>query len=155
MGIIVEKWGKQIPFLSGEHRHGLDEKRRLALPARLRQNQRRWVMARGWEGCLALYTEVEWKKLIAKLDSLPVANKVHARAFKPLQKTAWQNSILLKGDVAEAVAGLKEEAGKDIYMFGSGDLCQTLMRHNLIDEYLLRLRRVIIRGSRRARLTNC
>ncbi len=84
MGTIVEKWGKQIPFLSGEHRHGLDEKRRLALPARLRQNQRRWVMARGWEGCLALYTEVEWKKLMAKLDALPVANKVHARAFKRL-----------------------------------------------------------------------
>lgn len=58
-------------------------------------------------------------------------------ASKTLQKTEWQNSILLKGDVAEAVAGLKEEAGKDIYMFGSGDLCQTLMRHNLITEYLL------------------
>jgi dihydrofolate reductase len=58
-------------------------------------------------------------------------------ASKTLQKTEWQNSILLKGDVAGAVAGLKEEAGKDIYMFGSGDLCQTLMRHKLIDEYLL------------------
>jgi dihydrofolate reductase len=58
-------------------------------------------------------------------------------ASKTLQQTEWQNSILLKGDVTEAVAGLKEEAGKDIYMFGSGNLCQTLMRHNLIDEYLL------------------
>jgi dihydrofolate reductase len=43
----------------------------------------------------------------------------------------------LEGDVPEAVARLKGEAGKDIYMFGSGDLCQTLMRRNLIDEYLL------------------
>jgi dihydrofolate reductase len=58
-------------------------------------------------------------------------------ASKTLQKTEWQNSILLKDHVAEAVAGLKEKSGKDIYMFGSGDLCQTLMRHNLIDEYLL------------------
>lgn len=58
-------------------------------------------------------------------------------ASKTLQKTEWQNSILLRGDVAEAVAGLKEEAGKDIYVFGSGDLSQTLMRSNLIDEYLL------------------
>jgi len=58
-------------------------------------------------------------------------------ASRTLKETNWQNSILLKDDVAEAVAGVKEEAGKDIYMFGSGDLCQTLMRHNLIDEYLL------------------
>ena len=71
-------------FLSGEHRHGLDDKRRLALPARLRQNVRRFVVARGLEGCLSLYTEAEWKKLLAKLEALPVANKVHARAFKRL-----------------------------------------------------------------------
>lgn len=58
-------------------------------------------------------------------------------ASKTLQEMEWQNSTLLKGEVPEAVAGLKAEAGKDIYMFGSGDLCQTLMRHKLIDEYLL------------------
>lgn len=71
-------------FLGGEHRHTLDEKRRLALPARLRQNVRRFIMARGLEGCLALYTEDEWKKLLAKLESLPVANKSDARAFRRL-----------------------------------------------------------------------
>src|SRR5437868_4893198 len=58
-------------------------------------------------------------------------------ASKTLHKTEWQNSILLEGNAAEAVAGLKGEAGKDIYVFGSGDLCQTLMRQNLIDEYLV------------------
>ncbi len=59
-------------------------------------------------------------------------------ASKTLQKTEWQNSTLLKGDVVDAINKLKEEEeGKDIYMFGSGDLCQTLMRHNLIDEYVL------------------
>ncbi|MBP9127183.1 MAG: division/cell wall cluster transcriptional repressor MraZ [Elusimicrobia bacterium] len=81
---FVEEWEDPSVFLSGEHRHGLDDKRRLALPARLRQNARRFVMARGWEGCLSLYTEDEWKKLLAKLDGLPVANKVHARAYKRL-----------------------------------------------------------------------
>ncbi|HMU96547.1 MAG TPA: division/cell wall cluster transcriptional repressor MraZ [Elusimicrobiota bacterium] len=71
-------------FLGGEYRHGLDEKRRLALPARLRQNIRRFVLTRGLEGCLSLYTEAEWKKLLSKLDALPVSNKAHARAFKRL-----------------------------------------------------------------------
>ena len=58
-------------------------------------------------------------------------------ASKTLRKTEWQNSILLEGDLAKAVTKLKAESGKDIYMFGSGDLCQTLMRQKLIDEYLL------------------
>ncbi|MEZ0390652.1 MAG: dihydrofolate reductase family protein [Pseudobdellovibrionaceae bacterium] len=58
-------------------------------------------------------------------------------ASKTLPKAEWENSTLLKGDVAEAVAQLKSEAGKDVYVLGSGDLCQTLMRHKLIDEYLL------------------
>lgn len=71
-------------FLGGEFQHALDAKRRLALPARLRQNIGRFVLTRGLEGCLALYTEVEWKKLLTKLDSLPVANKSDARAFKRL-----------------------------------------------------------------------
>jgi MraZ protein len=71
-------------FLGGEHEHALDDKRRLALPARLRQNIRRFILTRGLEGCLSLYTEAEWKKLIAKLENLPVANKVQARAFKRL-----------------------------------------------------------------------
>lgn len=71
-------------FLGGEYRHSLDAKRRLALPSRLRAQLKRFVLARGLEGCLALYTEDEWKKLLSKLDHLPVANKSDARAFKRL-----------------------------------------------------------------------
>jgi dihydrofolate reductase len=58
-------------------------------------------------------------------------------ASKTLHKAEWQNTELLKGDVAEAVARLKKGPGDHIQVFGSGDLCQTLMRHNIIDEYLL------------------
>jgi dihydrofolate reductase len=47
----------------------------------------------------------------------------------------WQNSTLLKGDAAEAVAGLKQEQGKDLVVLGSGDFVQTLMEHDLVDEY--------------------
>ena len=58
-------------------------------------------------------------------------------ASKTLKKVDWQNSTLLKGDLVEAVNEIKKESGKDIYMFGSGDLCQSLMRSKLIDEFLL------------------
>src|ERR1700730_15692499 len=49
----------------------------------------------------------------------------------------WSNSTLLKGDAAETVARLKEEPGQDLVVLGSGELVQSLMRRNLIDEYIL------------------
>ena len=49
----------------------------------------------------------------------------------------WPNSTLLSGDVAEAVAQLRQQPGKDLNVMGSRELIQTLMRHGLIDEYLL------------------
>src|SRR6516162_2130265 len=70
-------------------------------------------------------------------------------ASRTLKKTEWQNSNLLEGDTAEAVAKIKSEAGKDIYMFGSGDLCQTLMRHKLIDEYLLMIHPLVLGSGKR------
>jgi dihydrofolate reductase len=49
----------------------------------------------------------------------------------------WQNSTLLEGDAADAVAKLKSASGPDVVVLGSGDLVQSLMRRNLIDEYVL------------------
>jgi dihydrofolate reductase len=61
----------------------------------------------------------------------------------------WVNSTLLKGDAAEAVARLKEQAGKDIVVLGSGDLVQSLVRCNLIDEYVLQIHPLILGSGRR------
>jgi MraZ protein len=71
-------------FLGGEYQHSLDGKRRVFLPARLRGSVKRFVLTRGLEGCLSLYTEDEWKKTLSKLQGLPVANKSQARAFRRL-----------------------------------------------------------------------
>jgi dihydrofolate reductase len=49
----------------------------------------------------------------------------------------WNNSRLIKGNVAEEVTRLKQQPGKDILLFGSGTLMNTLMGHDLIDEYRL------------------
>ena len=62
---------------------------------------------------------------------------------------AWVNSTLLKGDAAEAVARLKEQPGKDLVILGSGVLVQSLMRHNLIDEYLLTIHPLVLGSGRR------
>jgi dihydrofolate reductase len=61
----------------------------------------------------------------------------------------WQNSTLLKGDVAEAVVRLREEPGKDIVVLGSGDLLQSLIRHGLVDEYMLLVHPLVLGSGRR------
>jgi dihydrofolate reductase len=61
----------------------------------------------------------------------------------------WSNSTLLPGDAADAVAGLREQPGKDIVILGSGVLIQSLMRRNLIDEYQLLIHPVVLGSGRR------
>jgi dihydrofolate reductase len=54
-------------------------------------------------------------------------------ASKILEEVHWSNSTLLKGEVAEAVAKLKEQEGGEIQVHGSGGLVQTLLQHDLVD----------------------
>jgi dihydrofolate reductase len=61
----------------------------------------------------------------------------------------WNNSTMIKGDVAEAVADLKQQPGQDILIGGSGDLVNTLMGHDLIDEYRLMVFPVVVGGGKR------
>jgi dihydrofolate reductase len=62
---------------------------------------------------------------------------------------AWKNSVLLHGDAAEAVAGLRQEPGKDLVILGSGELARALMRHDLIDEYILLIHPLVLGSGRR------
>jgi dihydrofolate reductase len=61
----------------------------------------------------------------------------------------WQNSILLKGDVAEAVASLKQQPGRDLVVLGSGQLVQSLMRRKLVDSYVLLIHPIVLGSGRR------
>jgi dihydrofolate reductase len=62
---------------------------------------------------------------------------------------SWTNSTLLKGDAADAVAKLKERPGKDLVVLGSGELVQSLMRRNLVDEYVLLIHPLILGSGQR------
>lgn len=82
--------------------------------------------------------------IAAKLNSLPK----HV-ASRTLREFTWNNSHLIEGDVAEAVAGLKDGPGGEIQVTGSGDLIQTLMENDLVDEYNLWVFPVVLgRGKR-------
>jgi dihydrofolate reductase len=61
----------------------------------------------------------------------------------------WQNSTLLRGDVAEAVAALKQEEGGYLLAIGSTKLVQTLLEHGLVDELRLIIDPVIVGGGKR------
>jgi dihydrofolate reductase len=49
----------------------------------------------------------------------------------------WQPSVFLNGDIAEKVAKRKQEQGPDLHVWGSGNLLQTLMKHDLVDVFWL------------------
>lgn len=79
------------------------------------------------------------------LNSLPKYVASTALA-EPL---AWSGSSLLKGDVAEAVAALKEEQVGNIVVLGSGRLARTLMEHDLVDEYGLTIHPLLLGPGKR------
>ena len=49
----------------------------------------------------------------------------------------WQPSVFLNGDIAEKVAKIKQQQGPDLHVWGSGDLIQTLLKHDLVDVFWL------------------
>jgi len=61
----------------------------------------------------------------------------------------WQNSTLVSGDVAAAVAALKQEDGGDLHVIGSTELVQTLIQHGLVDELRLMIDPVVLGGGKR------
>lgn len=61
----------------------------------------------------------------------------------------WVNSTLLEGDLAESVGRLKKEREKDFVVFGSGVLVQSLMRHGLVDVYVLLIHPLVLGTGRR------
>ena len=68
----------------GEYRHQLDEKGRLAVPAKFRNALKKGaIVTKGLDGCLFVYTMAEWSKLVEKLSQMPVSSTA-ARAFSRL-----------------------------------------------------------------------
>lgn len=69
-------------MLLGEFNHSIDEKGRLIIPAKLRDDLGdSFVICNGLEGCLFVYSQEEWNKFVAELETLPRMNK-DARIFK-------------------------------------------------------------------------
>src|SRR4029079_17947698 len=66
-----------------------------------------------------------------------------------LERADWNNITILSGDVAAQVARLKAQPGGDLMVYGSPDLVDELLRHDLVDEYRLLLYPVILGSGKR------
>jgi dihydrofolate reductase len=91
------------------------------------------------------YWPTATNEMSEQLNSLP-KYVVSSTLEEPLE---WNNSSLIKNDVPNQLAKLKERPVRDILVFGSGDLAQTLMEHDLIDEYRLMLHPIVLGSGKR------
>jgi dihydrofolate reductase len=80
----------------------------------------------------------------------PLNSKPKFVATKTLTEPLdWENSTVLHGDVAKAVAALKEEDGGDLLIIGSAGLVKTLVDHDLVDEYRMMIDPLVVGGGKR------
>jgi dihydrofolate reductase len=75
------------------------------------------------------------------------ATKYVASRNRP--RLAWSNSVLIDGDAADGIAALKQQDGPELQVHGSANLIQTLLRHNLVDQYRLWVFPVVLGSGKR------
>ena len=83
-------------------------------------------------------------------DAWPGANAATKYvASNTLTSGEWQPAVILNGDVAEKVTKIKQQPGPDLHVWGSGNLLQTLLKHDLVDVFWLMIYPITLGGGKR------
>jgi dihydrofolate reductase len=90
-----------------------------------------------------------WPNASEEQGGRPLNEATKYVASRSRRELAWGPSVLLEGDAAKAVADLKKQDGPELQVHGSGNLIQTLMRNNLIDEYRVWVFPVLVGSGKR------
>lgn len=89
-----------------------------------------------------------WPTEAAKRDDPIVAGLMNGLPkivfSKTLKRAGWENTRLVKDNFVEVISKLKQEAGKNIAIFGSSDLTVTLMEQGLVDEYRIMVNPIVL-----------
>ena len=116
-----EKWG--IIMFIGEYHHTIDEKNRIIIPAKFRQELgKEFIVTRGIENCLFVYSLENWAKITNKLNALPFTKK-DARTFNRFFMSGATSVELDKQGRVNVTAPLIDYAKivKDCVIIGTGD----------------------------------
>ncbi len=90
-----------------------------------------------------------WPRATDSPAAKPLNDATKYVASRSRPSLTWRNSVLIDGDVADGVRALKEQEGPELQVHGSGDLVQTLLRHNLIDVFSLWVFPVVLGPGKR------
>jgi dihydrofolate reductase len=90
-----------------------------------------------------------WPNAPEQPGAKPLNDATKYVASRARPALAWDRSVLIEGDAAEGIAKLKHEDGPELQVHGSGNLVQTLIRHELVDEYRLWVFPVVIGSGKR------
>ena len=102
---------------------------------------------RTYEGFAAHWPNAsEEEQIIARPLNTKPKYVVSTTLREPL---AWQNSTVIRGDVARAVGALKQDDGSDLHVIGSTQLVQTLIGHDLVDEFRVMVDPLVLGGGKR------
>ncbi len=90
-----------------------------------------------------------WPHAPEEAGAKPLNDATKYVASRSRPTLEWQNSVLIEGDAADGIAALKQTDGSELQVHGSGNLIQTLLRHNLVDEYRLWVFPLVIGSGKR------
>lgn len=90
-----------------------------------------------------------WPYAGDELGAKPLNEATKYVASRTLDSVDWANSVLIEGDVSDAVAALKQQDDPELQVHGSGNLIQTLLQDNLIDELRLWRFPVVVGSGKR------
>ncbi|MBB6733424.1 dihydrofolate reductase family protein [Cohnella zeiphila] len=83
-------------------------------------------------------------------DIWPGANKaIKYVASNTMTSGEWQPSVFLSGDIAGKIIQIKQQQGPDLHVWGSGDLIQTLIKHDLVDVFWLMIYPITLGSGKR------
>ena len=90
-----------------------------------------------------------WPDAPEEAGGKPLNDATKYVASRSQPTLGWSNSVLIEGDAAEGITALKQEDGPELQVHGSGNLIQTLLRHNLVDQYRLWVFPLVIGSGKR------